>query len=213
MGTGPRYARRSPETGEEFIMLRTIESRLLLLSALALAVAALGCNRGNGDPISKGAVHDGGAVAARPASTPSSGGDGSIAVTTAAVGGVAETPLEAESTPRGEDTEVTPAEYLPPDVAVPTSEMLVTPGSVVEITAEGSSDVVEVVLTDDLGTTTNLQYDGSAGLWRTSYRVPLRMKGERVGLSVTAKNGTQRWRRVWVFLKDARGAAADTTRS
>jgi len=194
-------------------MLRTIESRLLLLSALALAVAALGCNRESGETISKGAVHNGGAVAARPASAPTSGGDGSVVATTAAVGGVAETPLEAESTPRGEDTEVTPAEYLPPEVAVPSGEMLVTPGSVVEITAEGSSDVVEVVLADDLGAKTNLQYDGSVGVWRGSYRVPLRLKGDRLGLSITAKNGTQRWRRVWIFLKDSRSAAPDTTGS
>ncbi len=28
----------------------------------------------------------------------------------------------------------------------------------------------------------------------------MKIRGERVGLSVTAKNGVNRWRRVWVFM-------------
>jgi hypothetical protein len=37
-------------------------------------------------------------------------------------------------------------------------------------------------------------------VWRVSYRVPLRPKQERLGLSVTAQNDLNRWRRVWIFL-------------
>ena len=34
----------------------------------------------------------------------------------------------------------------------------------------------------------------------TFYRVPIRTRTERVGLSVTASTNSNRWRRVWVFM-------------
>ncbi|HSQ59704.1 MAG TPA: hypothetical protein VLT84_04650 [Acidobacteriota bacterium] len=192
-----------------------LESRLLLLSALALSVGflALGCNREGGQVGSKGNGSKGGAVAARPASTTPAGAasgeaTSAIAATNAAAGGVAEPSLEAESTPRGDDTEVTPAEFLPPDVATPVTEMLVTPGSIVEITAEASSDVVAVELSDGISKAIAFRHDEAGGVWRAPYRVPLRLKGERLGLSITAKNGSEKYRRVWVFLKDAKSVAS-----
>jgi hypothetical protein len=37
--------------------------------------------------------------------------------------------------------------------------------------------------------------------WRVYYRVPMKVTGDRVALSVTAKNGVNQWKRVWVFPK------------
>ena len=42
--------------------------------------------------------------------------------------------------------------------------------------------------------------DAATGTWRTYYRAPMRAV-ERLGLAVIAKNGVQRWRRVWVFVR------------
>ena len=39
-------------------------------------------------------------------------------------------------------------------------------------------------------------YDSTNSLWRATYRVPLKPSFERVGLSVTAQNESNRWRRV-----------------
>jgi len=36
-------------------------------------------------------------------------------------------------------------------------------------------------------------------VWRAYYRIPMSGKSEHPALSVTAKNGANRWRRVWVF--------------
>ena len=91
-------------------------------------------------------------------------------------------------------------ESLPPDLSVTVSDTLVSPGESVEITAEGTSDVGEIVLWDGIHDRQALTYDSMAKVWRTNYRVPLRPSSERFGLSVTAKNEANRWRRVWVFL-------------
>jgi hypothetical protein len=37
-------------------------------------------------------------------------------------------------------------------------------------------------------------------VWRAQDRVPLHPRHERFGVSVTARNDADRWRRVWVFL-------------
>lgn len=196
-----------------------LESRLLLLSALALSIGlvAMGCNRGEEERGAQASRAKGGAVAARPASGTTVGGAAEAAPVTGAAAnasaeGVTESVPEAESTPRADDTEVTPAEFLPPDVATPVTEMLVTPGSVIEITAEASSDVVAMELSDGISKAIAFRHHEDGGVWRAPYRVPLRLKGERLGLSITAKNGSEKYRRVWVFLKDAKSfAAADTS--
>lgn len=106
------------------------------------------------------------------------------------------------------DQEATTAlgDSLPPDILASVSEEFVLPGDIVEITAQGTVDVVEVTLTDGRGKKQPLTYDPTVALWRAHYRVPLKTTADRVGLSVTAKNGLNQWRRVWVFLNVQREA-------
>lgn len=121
-------------------------------------------------------------------------------------------PVE-EATPAGEE-QAAQETVLPPDIAGSVSEDFVAPGDVVEITAEGTTDVTEVMLTDARGKTQPLTYDESLGMWKTLYRVPLRTATDRLGLSITAKNSTQGWRRVWVFVNLQKlGAGADSSGS
>jgi hypothetical protein len=101
---------------------------------------------------------------------------------------------------QGEAEVVPSADSLPPDIVTSVSETVVEPGTAIEITAEGSADVREVILSDGIGRTQSFVYDLEAKSWRTFYRVPMRVQGERLGLSVTAKNDGNRWRRVWLFL-------------
>ena len=98
-----------------------------------------------------------------------------------------------------EESYATSPDSLPPEVAAHAAVTTVTPGHVVQISAEGSADVREVVLTDDLGQKRPFAYDAATQDWRVFYRVPMKSP-ERLALSVTAKNGSQRWRRVWLFL-------------
>jgi hypothetical protein len=72
-----------------------------------------------------------------------------------------------------------------------------------------------MALSDGIGKPEPFYHDASANLWRVSYRVPLRPKQDRLGLSVTAENDLNRWRRVWIFLnvrqpKTETTAAVDT---
>jgi len=90
---------------------------------------------------------------------------------------------------------------LPPDILATASSDYVAPGEIVEITAQGTADVVEVNLRDGRGKSIPLVYDAAAGQWRGRYRVPLRPETERIGLSVTAKNAENLRHRVWVFLQ------------
>lgn len=119
-------------------------------------------------------------------------------------------PLASEQTPAADTTQE--AALLPPDISGSAAEEYVQPGDVVEITAEGTTDVVEVTLTDARGKTQPLTYDASMGMWKTLYRVPLKTSTDRLGISLTAKNGENGWRRVWVFLNVQKLAAeADST--
>jgi len=90
---------------------------------------------------------------------------------------------------------------LPPEIQASAVDEIVSGGSVVEIVAQGSPDVTEVVLWDGIGKKQTMTFDSTTGRWRTYYRVPLKSSQEPIGLSVTAKTHSQRWRRVWVFLK------------
>jgi hypothetical protein len=110
-----------------------------------------------------------------------------------------------DTTPRadgGTRNEALPAtaDSLPPDVVASASALVADRGQVVEITAQGSMDITEVILSDGLHKTP-LAYDMEAKAWRGVYRVPLRTKADRVGLAVTATNGHGRWERVWVFIE------------
>ena len=106
-----------------------------------------------------------------------------------------------DATPHAERNE-TPmaADSLPPDVVASASALVADKGQVVEITAQGSMDITQVILSDGLQKTP-LVYDMDAKAWRGVYRVPLRTKADRVGLAVTATNGRGQYQRVWVFIE------------
>ena len=87
-----------------------------------------------------------------------------------------------------------------PDLLAKGSKETVARGETIDITAQGSPDVIEMILSDGYGTTQSLVFDAESSTWRTAYRVPLNMNLDRLGLSIKAKNGDNRWRRVWVFL-------------
>ncbi len=89
----------------------------------------------------------------------------------------------------------------PPDVVASVSDTSVSAGQAVEVTVEATPDVVEVSLADGLGDAIPMVRDSNGLTWRAHYRVPLRPRGDRLGLSVTAKNQDGRWRRVWLFLE------------
>ena len=90
---------------------------------------------------------------------------------------------------------------VPPDAVVAVSDTFVTAGQPIEVTVQGTSDVTEMALSDGRGDALPMVRDSSSDVWRVNYRVPLRPKTDRLGLAVTAKNGSNRWRRVWVFLQ------------
>jgi hypothetical protein len=100
------------------------------------------------------------------------------------------------------------AKSLPPDLEVSEMDTLVTPGEAVEFVVQGTPDVTEMALSDGRGDPLPLVHDQGADTWRVTYRVPLRPRYERYGVSITAKNEASRWRRTWVFLHVS---AADST--
>lgn len=98
-------------------------------------------------------------------------------------------------------------EGLPPDLSVSVPDTLVIPGEVVDFTVLGTTDVSEMALSDGRDEPLPFVRDEGADTWRVQYRVPLHPRGERFGVSVTAKTELGRWRRVWVFLHVERGDA------
>ena len=163
-----------------------------------LLVAALGCSQEEKrvSATTSGAGSPG--VVATPASTAAAGGGTTAASVTAGVMDTESHATGAEAT--GQTPPAEQAITLPPEIVANVTDSLVVPGSVVEITAEGSSDVTEIVLSDGRGQSRPFVFDASANVWRASYRVPLRSTTERLGLSATATNGGSRWKRVWIFL-------------
>ena len=99
---------------------------------------------------------------------------------------------------------------LPPEIALGEIDTLVTPGQPVHVTVYGTPDVTEISMFDGLNDRQALVHDTEHDTWSVDYRVPLRSKSDRVGLSLTAKNAANRWRRVWVFLKVGSPATAST---
>ncbi|MGH7731278.1 MAG: hypothetical protein ACRENJ_08520, partial [Candidatus Eiseniibacteriota bacterium] len=107
---------------------------------------------------------------------------------------------EGQAAAGPERTVAVSSDSLPPDVDASIADSVATPGTIIEITAKGSPDVEEVLLSDGLGRPQRFAYDASVDLWRASYRVPVKAPSERLGLSVTARSNIGRWRRVWVFV-------------
>lgn len=162
----------------------------LALTLVALAFVGVGCGGGER------------------AGTPVGAGGGPEAVA-ASAGGSAAPPLAVDAGrvgPERQRVAEVSNDSLPPDVAASVTDSVITPGTIVEITAEGSPDVEEVLLSDGIGKSQRFVYDPAADRWRVSYRVPVRVSGDRLGLAVTAKNDLHRWRRVWVFLSVRREA-------
>ncbi|HKQ59107.1 MAG TPA: hypothetical protein VJY35_14700 [Candidatus Eisenbacteria bacterium] len=119
-------------------------------------------------------------------------------------------PIElSQESQTGADEEVAKlGDAPPPEVTASVADTLVIPGTIIDITAEGSPDVTEVTLSDGIGRKQAFTYDAGSALWHTSYRVPMRVP-ERLGLSVTATNSLSRWRRVWVFVGAAKPAVQE----
>ena len=128
--------------------------------------------------------------------TPETGGQAQLAAAGAA-------PATAQAGLSAED--VATREGLPPDLSVSVPDTLVVPGEVVEFTVLGTTDVSEVALSDGRDELLPFVRDSGADTWRVQYRVPLHPRSDRFGVSVTAKNELNRWRRVWVFLHVERG--------
>lgn len=145
---------------------------------------------------------------ARTSGSPGTGQDRVVA-SSSVPAGASLTAHEARSTAGPERIAAVSNDALPPDVDASIADSLVTPGTIIEITAKGSPDVEEVMLADGIGKPQRFAYDASADLWRASYRVPVRVVGDRLGLSVTAKNDLHHWRRVWVFAVVEREASKE----
>jgi hypothetical protein len=103
---------------------------------------------------------------------------------------------QVEPTPEEEDSVRAPA----PDVQASVGSLTGKPGEEIQITAVGSPDVTGMFLTDDLKHAQPFSYDMDAKLWSTTYRLPLKPMSDHLAFSVTARNESGRWRRVWVFV-------------
>jgi hypothetical protein len=168
-----------------------MNARTMVLGITAVAFLAVGCGQKREGEVTSGMAATPGPVALAGHSTPEQ-----ATVADAATG------LESAE-PSGAVQEgavdAAAAESLPPEIDATVSETPVAPGAVIEISAVGSSDVTEMVLRDALGKTYPMTRIEQTGAWRVFYRVPMKVTGERVALSVTAKNGVNQWKRVWVF--------------
>lgn len=181
-----------------------MKARVMVTGITAIAFLAVGCTqKREGEAVS--------GVAATPGPAALAGHTSPEQAT------VAETATGLESAEQGgtvrEGTvDAAAAESMPPEIEATVSEEPVAPGTVIEISAVGSSDVTEMVLRDALGRTYPLTRNEETGTWRAFYRVPMKVTGDRPGLSITARNGVNQWRRVWVFPKVLREeASADSS--
>ena len=89
---------------------------------------------------------------------------------------------------------------VPPDLVAAVSDTFVTAGQPVEVVVQGTSDITEMALADGRGDPIPMVRDSSDDTWRVDYRVPLKPRQDRLGLSVTAKNEHGKWVRRWLFL-------------
>ena len=89
---------------------------------------------------------------------------------------------------------------VPPDLEAAVSDTFVTAGQPIEVVVQGTTDITEMALADGRGDPIPMVRDSTDDTWRVDYRVPLKPKQNRLGLSVTAKNEHGKWVRRWVFL-------------
>lgn len=167
----------------------------LILTGVAMAFLAIGCGEQKSKTVAQRAEAEGitsGIMETGAKTTPV------VQASTEATTAEATTATEGTETPAAEAT--IPADALPPDVAASVTETIAAPGGVVEILAEGSPDVTAMTLTDAVGKKYPFEYQAATDRWRVLYRIPIRAHGEQLGLSVTAANGSNRWKRIWVFV-------------
>jgi hypothetical protein len=163
---------------------RNARHTLLLAGSILVAFLAVGCGENK---------EQAAATVGQSPGTASEKASSAAIVTASAVMPAEATTTPAEAPPSQIDT-------LPPDVAASAGDSIATPGEVIEITAMASSDTQSLILTDALGKKYPFVYDATSNEWHVSYRVPIRIHTERLGLSVTAVNSANRFKRVWVFL-------------
>jgi hypothetical protein len=193
----------------------------LLAASFAIVLMAVGCGReenhasaGAASGVSKGVTR----VATSQTGGPREEAVGGIALTSATPQAPAEETVTGEcadgESSSSEGNAASQAASEPPDVVASIADSLAAPGTVVTVIATGSPDVVSMTLADGIGREKALAYDSGANVWKTTYRVPLKASSERLGFSITAKNGRQQWRRVWLFPTATQvPAAADTVPS
>src|SRR5262249_20208491 len=93
------------------------------------------------------------------------------------------------ASPQSRPVEVTDEQRsLPPDIVATASDTFVQPGQPIQVTVQGTPDVVEMALSDGRGEPLPMVRDSTEDTWRVGYRVPLKPRDSRIGLSVTAKN-------------------------
>ena len=178
------------------------KNHTLLAASLAIVLMAVGCGREENHANAGAATVEKGVtrVAASQTGGPRDAVAGMALTSTAPEApGDAIGERTAVESPKLEGGASSQAGSEPPDVVASIADSLITPGSVVTVTATGSPDVVAMTLADGLGKPKALTYDAAANVWKTSYRVPLKAAAARLGFSITATNTHQQWRRVWVF--------------
>lgn len=170
---------------------RGVRAAAFTLASLLATLSLMGCGGGRSERGVTTTNEEGSMAPAPPASTQA------VAV-------------PAQNASLGGEPEAVPADSLPPDVSALAADSLASPGESVEVAARTTPDVVEVSLWDGIGRKQSFAYDSTAGLWRGRYRVPLAVRGDRLGLAVIAKNGLGLRHRVWVFLRIERGAPGES---
>jgi len=165
--------------------IRRTGAGALFLATVAVALAAVGCGKQQEKVASTSTTGEALAAAVEtPRPQAAVTADATLAAATPAV--------------LGEET--VSSDSLPPDVSATIVNLETVPGGIIEIAAQGSPDVESITLSDGRGKAQAFVYDTTAKAWRVLYRVPLKAK-EGLGLSITAKNTGNRWKRVWVFPK------------
>lgn len=164
---------------------RALGGSALLLTLVTGAVILHGCGGAKSENSSE--------------SSEAAGGSLSAATGSSAYEQTAAVPAAVIEQPRSESEE---GGVLPPEIALDEMNLSVVPGQAITVRVQGTPDVTGMLLSDGINDPQSLVRDSSGDdSWRVDYRVPLRPKQERLGLSVTAKNEANRWRRIWVFLE------------
>ena len=181
-----------------------MNARMMLVGITAVAFLAVGCGQKREGEVTSG-------VAATPGPVALAGHTVPEQATPVETGTRLESVEPAPTLTEG-GVDAAAAESLPPEIDATISEEPVAPGSVIEISAVGSSDVTEMVLRDARGKTYPMARIDETGAWRAFYRIPMKVGRDGVALSVTARNGVNQWTRVWVFPKVMREeATADSS--